>query len=30
MMINYYRDFKDAFYFLAGSYPSIASVFSIP
>ena len=30
MMINYYCDFKDAFYHLASTYPGLTGVFSIP
>lgn len=28
-MIRYYRDFKDAFYFLASTYPSLSGVYSV-
>lgn len=29
MAINYYKDFKDGFYYLAKSYPALNGIYSI-
>jgi hypothetical protein len=29
MMLNYYRDFKDGFYYLANSYPALNGIYSV-
>lgn len=29
MMLNYYRDFKDGFYYLANTYPALNGIYSV-
>lgn len=30
MMLGYYRNFKDVFYYLASTYPAVSGIYSIP
>lgn len=29
MMLDYYRDFKDGFYYLASFYPALSGIYSV-